>query len=197
MVPILKRAEALRRGVDELLYQRELHDIPISFGEFWYTGSYALDTMDWGDLDVHKVPHGDPQAVGPFFVLGRQLAGFEGVTIMTFHNTIAGPREPLPRGLFWGIRLDPGPVEEQWKIDLWATNEDDYRAARQTMDGIQDRMTEEGRRLILKTKQAILTPDGKTPRLSGYHIYQAVLYHGMRTVEDVVDYLRQQGVKDV
>ena len=43
---------------------------------------------------------------------------------------------------------------------------------------------------ILEIKHSLLTPDGRTPVLSGYHIYQAVLFKGLRDRTEVIEYLK-------
>ena len=65
------------------------------------------------------------------------------------------------------------------------------------MEQIQSRLTPETRHRILEVKHAILTPEGKTPTLSGYEVYQAVLFERLTEMDDILAYLREKGVRDV
>ncbi|MBI9011796.1 MAG: hypothetical protein JEZ08_06145 [Clostridiales bacterium] len=62
------------------------------------------------------------------------------------------------------------------------------------MNRILGDFTEETRKKIIELKHALLTKDGRTPVLSGYYIYQAVLYENLTELEDIVEYLREKGI---
>ena len=78
------------------------------------------------------------------------------------------------------------------EIDLWATEQEVYDSNRQVMREIQGRLTDETRKRILDVKRAILTPDGKTPVLSGYEVYQAVLFERLTKMDDILAYFRER-----
>jgi hypothetical protein len=93
---------------------------------------------------------------------------------LRFKNHVWYPAPELPAGLYWGVRAQQDP-SVQWKLDIWA-------------------QSPEARVTILQLKQALLTPEGRTPVFSGYHIYCAVIDHGMRDLEQVKKYLTGKGV---
>ena len=65
------------------------------------------------------------------------------------------------------------------------------------MDRVKERMTEAHRRRIVTIKHSLLTSEGRTPDSSGRHIYNAILFEGLETLEEVKDYLRANGIQDV
>jgi len=65
------------------------------------------------------------------------------------------------------------------------------------MARIRAALNDDSRRIILEIKHALLTSEGRTPMLSGLRIYEAVLFRGLRTVEQVRPYLKSRGVAGV
>ena len=190
-------AEALHSEADRVLHATGLDPLLRSYGTVAYTGSYLLDVMAWPDIDIHMVMEPDPLSLDRFFELGRELAGLDGIFRLNFRNVHRAPIQGLPRGLYWGMRLDTGSPPTTWKLDLWATEADDLEANLALMSRFQKAMDDESRRRIVETKRALLTPAGRTPVLSGVHIYEAILFRGLRALDDIRAYLREQGVEGV
>jgi hypothetical protein len=65
------------------------------------------------------------------------------------------------------------------------------------MGNVRGAMDEEKRKLILDVKHSLINAEGRTPFLSGYHIYRAVLFEGLTEREEIVAYLREQGIAGV
>jgi hypothetical protein len=193
----LEIARQLRREADELLHGRGLDGTLKSYGRVFYTGSYALDAMAWPDVDINMQLEPDPASIGAFFEIGRKIAAIPEVSSMKFSNTFVERVEGWPEGLYWGIRLKYGDWPANWKIDIWAYSPEAYAENMATMQEILDAVDEEKRALICEIKQALLMPDGRTPILSGYRIYRAVLFEGLTELDDVKAYLREQGVAGV
>ena len=193
----IEAAHRLRHQADEILHKRGLEAILQAYGRVFPTGSYALNAMAWPDLDINMVLEPDPQSIQAFFRLGEEIAALDGVASMKFNNCIFRPVEGWPKGLYWGIRLETPRQPVPWKIDIWAHDAYQFADNMALMDRIQAAMTDDARRFIVEVKQALLTPEGRTPVLSGYHIYQAVLFEGVTDLDGVRNYLRDHGVADV
>ncbi len=189
-------AAALKQEADALLYGSGIDRIVRAFGEVFYTESYFLDLMAWRDIDVHLVLEPDACDLDRFWEMGRQLAQLEGVHRSNFLNTRRHPRKDLPPGFYWGVKLDTKQGAE-WKIDIWATEAPAMQRNRAGMERIANALTEDTRRSILEIKHALMLPEGRTPIMSGVHIYEAVLFNGLRDLESIRGYLREQGVAGV
>lgn len=81
-----------------------------------------------------------------------------------------------------------------WKIDLWAFNQQQIENDMLEIQKIKKNLNEENRKLILEIKESLITDEGRTPILSGYHIYQAVLFHGLKEKTEIVEYLKRKGI---
>lgn len=193
-VNILELADGLRKEADQIICGRGINDLLQPYGDVFYTGSYFLNTMVWPDLDITVAMDLDPYSIEHFFEIGAKIARIGNVISLKFDNFFRLRVQALPEGLYWGIRLDAENRDVAWEIDLWAKDKAALIEDRVTMQRIRQMMDEKTRRLILEVKYSLLTPEGRTPPLSGYQIYKAVLFRGLRKKEEIVGYLEEQGV---
>ena len=192
-------AASLHAEASDLLYKHGLHDALSSCGEVYYTGSYALDLMVWPDLDISLRLNPSFHSIDRFFEVGRRIAECDNVVSMKFHNFHQFPVPELPPGLYWNAkinRLHSDAVSSglPWKIDIWSMDEEAVDENRRDMERIKKSLTQETRTLILDVKYSLITEEGRTPVLSGYHIYQAVLVEGIKDREEIMKYLRDHGI---
>ena len=176
--------ELLAGGLDALLKR---------YGPACYSGSYYLDLLAWPDLDIYLPLDPSEEYLTRFLDLGPRLASVCQLISLRFKNHVRYPEVPLPHGLYWGVRVEQNSCL-RWKLDIWALPPAVIEANQTELVRLKSKLTPKKRRLILEIKQALLTPEGRTPILSGYHIYCAVLDHGMHAIGEVKDYLKNQGV---
>lgn len=187
-------SKSLHRQADDLIHEWGLHDILTKYGEVFYTGSYFLDTLVYPDLDVQILLAGDPLSLPVFFEIGREISLLDDVVAMKFDNCVRRRSASLPEGLYWGIKTLIGNAERRWKIDLWAKDEKSCKEHEAEMSEIARRLDIKHREIIVEIKHSLLTPEGRTPMLSGYHIYQAVLFKGLTERMQVMEYLREHDI---
>ncbi len=185
-------ANRLRQAGDALLASGP-GELLRGFGEVTLSGSYYLDLMAWPDLDLY-IPLDPSEAyLARFLELGPRLASICQVISLSFKNCIRYPEPHLPQGLYWGVRLEQS-AGLRWKLDIWAFPPAVIAAQRAELDRLKRKLTPQARARILEIKQALMTPEGRTPPLSGYPIYCAVLDLGLVSLEEVKAYLLSQGV---
>jgi hypothetical protein len=177
-------AELLAGGLDELLR---------GYGSVCYSGSYYLDLMAWPDLDIYYPLDPSQEYLTKFLGLGPRLASVCQLISLRFKNDVRYPEGQLPYGLYWGVRAEQN-SSLRWKLDIWALPPAVIDANQTELDRLKSKLTPKKRTLILEFKQALLTPEGRTPIHSGYHIYCAVLDLGMHAIGEVKEYLKNQGV---
>jgi len=191
----LENSKNIRLEADELIYKNGLNEVLTTYGDVFYTGSYYLDVMAWPDIDIEIVLNSDSIDLDLFFEMGKALAKLPNVASMKFDNSINfRTLETLPVGYYWKLVIDRGTGNKPWKVDLWAMDPKAVDEHISLMDKILDDMTDDSRKTIIEIKHALLTKDGRTPVLSGYYIYQAVLYEKLTELNDVVEYLRKKGI---
>lgn len=176
--------ELITGGLDEILQ---------GYGSVCYAGSYYLNLMAWPDLDIYLPLDPSMEYLTRFIDLGPRLASVCQLISLHFKDHVRYPTEQLPHGLYWGIRVEQN-VRLRWKLDIWALQPNIIKAHQNELNRLKNKLTPELRALILELKQALLTPEGRTPILSGYPIYCAVLDHGIYSIDEVKEYLKNQGV---
>jgi len=185
-------ADSLHDAGDRLL-ARGLGKVLSTYDAVCYSGSFYLDLMAWPDLDVYLPLDSSAQYLERFLTLGHRVASVCDVISLRYKNHVRYPEEPLPHGLYWGIRVRQD-ASVRWKIDIWALPPDVINANQRELDRLKAKLTPENRKRIVELKRAFLTPEGRTPVFSGYHIYCAVLDHGLAEFAKVKEYLADKGV---
>jgi hypothetical protein len=181
--------EALHAEADHLL-ATGLLEILTEYGEINIVGSYALRLMAWRDLDIHLVRgHIERKS---FFELGGRIANLLSPHRMHYRDQTIISTEGLPAGLYWGVYLGDE-RDGAWKIDIWMTDSNDFRATRQYTERINRRLSVANRRTIIDIKTACWRHPQYRKGFSSVDIYDAVLDHGIRSIDEFWNFLRSRG----
>jgi hypothetical protein len=198
---VLETAARLHRAGADLLGDG-LEALLGGYGRLTCTGSFYMDLMAWPDLDLYVPLEKSADALARFLELAPGFATAcrsSQLVSLRFKDFRFQLSANLPQGLYWGVRcLQTVGLDQDtgldWKLDIWALPAEEIAAKQAELERLKGKLTPERRRLILEIKHALLTPEGRTPALSGYPIYRAVLDQGLRSVEAVEGYLRETGV---
>lgn len=188
-------ATLLREEAEEILFGRGVDGLFQKQGAVFYAGSYALDLMAWTDIDLCLVIH---EGIDPNRAAGELATEFilmEESARVRFDRSLHKKRPELPVGLSLGVKLDIGNHKTPWKLDIWIVDEEVRNRTRKTTEEIQKLLTPSSRKSILEWKHRLITPEGRTPSLSGYWLYQAILVHKMKGETEILQYLQANGVK--
>ena len=181
------RSCALREEADQVLGLVRLQDLCASIGTLAPTGSYFMDLMMYPDVDLYLPPTVPEKLLG----VATQLSKLDCVQRI---NYIRGGPGDLEDGLYLKPVVAHGRWERPWKIDIWALPLAVVEKKQGELESLRDRMTPQHRAVILNTKYRLLTETGRTPMFSGVHIYRAVINDGLEQLDDIVEYLRGNGI---
>ena len=190
-----KKSKQLRLEAERLLIHHGINETLSAYSDVFYTGSYALDLMAWPDIDIEISLLNDPYNKEAFLEIGKKIGQLQDIISMKFSDHYHFPVEPLPHGLYWNIRIANSIWDVPWKIDLWALKPEEIQKHKKDMQATNQALNHSNRKLIIEIKTSLLNNEGRTPILSGYHIYQAVLVHGLQKRNEVIGYLLQKGVQ--
>jgi len=197
MTDIFGAEAALRAQADEMVARLRLPDRLARIGRPVRVGSSALGLMVRPDIDITTIcARLDADALAAVAALGAELmAESEVVEAVRFRND-TGPwnREPeaYPDGLYLGLtaRLPQGP---RWTFDLWFVDQPERQPDLRHLETLLPRLTEESRASILGIK-TLLAGRQDAARPPSALVYEAVMEHGVRSVEAFDDWLaRRQG----
>ena len=117
----LETAEMLKKAATDLL-DGGVDKILSECGQVTYSGSYYLNLMAWPDLDLYLALDPSPEFRAKFLTLGAKFASACDLISLRFKDHVRYPEEPLPHGLYWGVRtkastsrgggFEPRPLEE-------------------------------------------------------------------------------------
>jgi hypothetical protein len=184
----LERSKIIKREADALLEEVKVFQILTPYGKVTPTGSYLLDTMIYPDIDLHisKV------SIPTLFEIGGKFAAHELTNEVVFQKSKVAN---LPGGLYLKARFDYGDWGRPWKLDIWSLDDSLIEKQLSEMDRLQEKMTEELRETIIRYKYSVMTDQHRTPKYSGYFIYQAFLDEGISDYEEATRYLIRNGIE--
>ena len=169
------RATELRAAAAKLLEDTGLIDLLARHGTVTLTGSFVYDLMTWRDVDVCLAT--DPVEPAVAFEVGREIAALPGVHTMLFRNEHVLETPGIPHGMIWCATVrDPDGAD--WKVDLLIADPEEVARVVAPGERLVAELTEETRAAILEIKTAA------GEEASGMRVYDAVLRHGVRTVEE-------------
>ena len=62
------------------------------------------------------------------------------------------------------------------------------------MKALKNKITDTKKDKIIKIKSLLLTKEGRTPKFSGFYIYQAILNNSLENEDEILYYLKEKGI---
>lgn len=176
----LSRLDAnLRSEADEYLLASGLGEV-LSAAGYKQVGSYAMHTMVWRDLDFERIT--DCPRWQDHWQFGQTLAQIDGIYRLACIDAYRDPHF-FDHGLYWGLRgVSAAGVE--WKFDLWTARPSEFAPGLAMRAKWTELLTEEARLDILAIKECARVRPEYGSTLLSIHVYQAVLEHGVRSIDD-------------
>ena len=168
-------------------------------GAIHFTGSYALDTMTWPDIDIQLQPQSEtPPPPEILSHLTKALFADSRVSKVDYRNFTHHPKPGMTRGFCLSMKVyDEGlrPFDQglYWKIDFWIL--ESAEESRRFMEQLISQMTPAHKEIIMHYKNAWTRAHGRPLQMASYFLYQAVVFEELKEEEDILKYLREKQVK--
>jgi len=177
---------SLRAEADRMLEESDLGEIIRGEG-YTAVGSYVMRTMTWRDLDFERCDESpDWQA---HWELGKKFAQLKWVWRLAAVNAYQDPRS-TDGGYYWGLRISRPGEKNFWKLDLWTARREEFERGAPKRPVWDSRLNDETRYHILVIKEAVCNLPEYRDSLLSMHIYEAVLEHDVRSIDEFWEWWR-------
>jgi hypothetical protein len=187
---------ALRAEADAMLADSGIGPVLHQAG-YVAVGSYVMRTMVWRDLDFER--HAEPDwslhwQIGTRLAETRWCVRLQCIDVYREAWMSAQP----DFGYYWGVRVAPPSRSEPtppgdpsvWKLDIWTARPEEFRTTAPLRARWASLMTDELRSYVLAIKEAVWGDPEYRKSLLSIHVYEAVLEHGVRGVEEFREWWR-------
>jgi hypothetical protein len=167
-INLLKLSNSFHADADVLLKKTELVKKLSKYGEVSVSGSYDLDLMMDGDIDL--------------FIINKKINKQKSIYILNdlisqndfngylYYDWTKRKHEGFPKGYYIGLKTDF--KERKWKVDIWLVKEI-YKPTEKIMNLIKSNLNEKNKKIILDLKYTAKTNNSN---LRSSDIYKKVIY---------------------
>jgi hypothetical protein len=170
-------SKKIKKEADLLLNKSGLVNFLSKYGEVHIRGSYELDLMLDGDIDIYVInKRNNKNTILKIFNRLIVEAKFDGYIFYDFYKKT---RKYFPKGYYVGLKTRYN--KRKWKIDIWFMKKMDKRSD-DLINYVKARLNNKNRGQILKLKSYC---KNKNLNISSHLVYLAVIRHGITTIKDL------------
>ncbi|MGE7693946.1 hypothetical protein ACQKNC_07475 [Lysinibacillus sp. NPDC094177] len=182
---LLERAQKRKETAMLILEELELLEKWNTIGQAYVVGATAYDLLVDLDIDIETFSY-CPNAAEAMSKLS-DLTSNPKVLELKYRNYLESPFN----GYYFKIQYQHMP-SEIWNIDMWLFSETrNGPLSRDLVSFMTDSLTIESRKYILNIKEELLK---KSIILPSIYIYEAVLDHNIRCLDDFLNWIEQKDV---
>ena len=188
----LKESSKIYSEANRFFIDKGFESLFKNYGEVFFTGSYALNTMTWRDVDLQILPK---KGIDPRTALLEILSFYFNdphIIKSQFINFLGDYKPTMPRGLYLGMNFLSPSHGGNWKMDIWILNEKDFEKNRAFMNSLKALINDDLRNIILEIKYKLMGKDGRVPQGGSYYLLQLLL-QGIRDKNMLLVKLKEKG----
>jgi hypothetical protein len=175
-------SQQTKKDADLLLKRTELLAFLKNYGEVYIRGSYELDLMMAGDIDIYvinkKINKNLAIKALNELILQNQFRGY------LFYDFVKRRKKGFLQGYYIGLKTKF--KGKKWKVDVWLMKSMDNISDR-FMKKILPQLNTEKRNTILKLK--LMVKEKQLP-IASHLIYRAVLEKNAENVKQLNDFIK-------
>lgn len=187
MAELIELSQKVKKEADLLLEKTGLVGLLKKYGAVCIRGSYELDLMVNGDIDVYVIDDrlSKERSVACLNELIRENS-FRGYV---FYDFVKRRKKGFPKGYYLGAKTRF--KGNKWNVDIWFMRSMDGVSSR-FIKKVSARLNDQNREVILRLKKIV--KDEKI-ELPSFVIYDAVLEGGAADIKQLKDFATGKGFK--
>jgi hypothetical protein len=185
---LLKIDATLRSEADAMLEETGLGRLIYDAG-YHPVGSYVMKLMTWRDLDFERTF--DEPSWAEHWQFGDVLARTGLIWKFSCADAYRDRRNPGEKGFYWGLQFDYPIGGSVWKVDLWSARPEEFETGSPKRSLWTSLLTDQLRAYILEIKNSVYMLPEYRKNLLSVHIYDAVLEHGIRGLDEFLSWWRR------
>ncbi len=178
---LLANSIIVKKEADDILKKTNIIKTLSKFGDVFIMGSYKLDLMLDGDIDIYVINKNlnkETSLKALFKIISNN--NFTG---HLYYDYVSNPQEWAPNGYYIGLKTKYN--DRRWKFDIWMLNSMDKKS-NDLMEYVENNLNKVNKKIILKLKYLAKNNGIKNFReIPSHEIYLAVLKNGAKSVKDL------------
>ncbi len=173
---LVEISKTVKKEADLLLEKSALLDFLANYGEVFIRGSYELDLMIDGDIDIYVVNNKLDKNLA-IKVLNKLIMKnfFRGYL---FYDFVEWRKKGFPNGYYLGAKTKF--ENKKWNMDIWFMREMD-KESDEFMNFVKKNINDQNKEIILKIKKEC---KNKQLNIPSYLIYLAVIKENVKTYKE-------------
>lgn len=190
MNPLIENANNIQKDALAVIKNIELEKISSEIGQLNLVGSAVYNLMTWGDIDFDLITRGTPTDAD-YWKLAKSIFEIKGVRKLTLVDNRNSIETDRPKSMYIGVSYED-PKKKIWKLDIRLLSQE-ATITDEVARLINQKLTEETRIYILEIKSQVHNNPKYHKGFSSVDIYNAVLIHGVKTLDEFEKYLSTLG----
>lgn len=186
MAKFINLNNQLKSEIESILTKYSLIELLKSYGDVLVTGSYSYDLMAWRDYDV--VIKLNEYTIETVYALVEELGVKLNPDKLRILNNLDKTEPNRPQGVWLGVYI------ENWKIDIWLMNSENFQKEVQNSKKLKDRLKDVDRETLISIKSELSKNPDYHVKFSSVDLYEADLVGNVRTVKGF--YERIEGLRN-
>ncbi|MFQ3307010.1 MAG: hypothetical protein ACI8ZF_000247 [Candidatus Midichloriaceae bacterium] len=186
----LLNSSVLRIEAEDFIKRIKLEDVLSKEGNIHYAGSYKFDMMCWRDIDIILELEDGKNPKDVLLNIITKFIHSESIRdIHFFDNFNFKVKDGLPKGHYLGFDIEDTRIIENWKIDIWILDKEDYISSMKFMKEIDMKITEELKNLAINVKYKLKGKNHRVPSTMSFKVYKAIFNDGLRDESEIIKYV--------
>lgn len=171
-----KKSKIIKKQADQLLKKNGLTIFLKKYGKVFIRGSYELDLMIDGDIDIYVINKKMSKKIAVKAL--NELIEKNDFRGYLFYDFVARRKKGFPQGYYLGAKTRFR--NQKWKIDIWFIKEMDKKSDK-LLEFVKNKADKNDRKNILKIKKAY---KDNNLNISSHLVYLMVINEGVKSFSD-------------